>query len=281
MSVTISSEEAVRLFGVLVYPRMHGSSDTFAPTEAPDRLLLHVCCGPCSTAPLRTLRERGAEICIHFANSNIAPAAEYELRRNTARAYAEGLGLPFIEGAYEPDAWTACMQALPAEARASADGTTPPPERCRACYRLRFQESARYAREHGFTALGTTLSVSPYQYTDIIQEELERACTEAGIDAFFEDYSPLYPETVSASKEAGLYRQDYCGCLPSKAEADRGREVRAAERAARKAERARAQAADAEAAAARRQERAAYEAKQARKRAAKDALRGKAQREAL
>lgn len=254
---------------------MHATVATFRPAPAPDRVLLHVCCGPCSTAPLRTLRERGTSATIHFANSNIAPAAEYDRRRETARDYAETLGLPFVEGTYAPEAWSAAVGALPEEARTSIDGTTPPPERCRACYRLRFQETARYAAEHGFTAVGTTLSVSPYQYADIIREELQRACAETGVEAFFEDYSPLYQETVTASKEAGLYRQDYCGCLPSKAEADAGRAARAAERAARKAERARAQAADAEAAAARREERAAYDAKRARKRAVKDALRGK------
>lgn len=252
---------------------MHAGDATFCPAPAPDQVLLHVCCGPCSTAPLRTLRERGVAVSIHFANSNIAPAAEYARRLETARGYAEALGLPFVEGTYAPEAWAAAVGALPEEARASADDTTPPPERCRACYRLRFWEAARYAAEHGFAAVGTTLSVSPYQYADIIQEELQRACAEAGVEAFFEDYSPLYPETVMVSKEAGLYRQDYCGCLPSKAEADAGRAARAAERAARKAERAQAQAADAEAAAARRKERAAYDAKQARKRTLKDALR--------
>lgn len=250
-------------------------SDTFHPQSAPQRLLLHVCCGPCSTAPLRTLRQRGVELCIHFANSNIAPASEYEHRLQTARSYAEGLGIPFVEGAYRPQAWSDIVRDVPTESRISADGMTPPPERCRACYRLRFTEAARYAAGHGFSHVGTTLSVSPYQYRDIIREELERACAAAGVEPFFEDYSPLYPETVSASKEAGLYRQDYCGCLPSRAEANAGRTARKAEREARKAARAEARK-EAEATLdERRAERAAYDAKQARKRALKNALRAK------
>lgn len=248
-------------------------SDNFQPANAPERLLLHVCCGPCSTAPLRTLAERGVHVCIHFANSNIAPAAEYEHRLETARAYAEGLGLEFVEGPYAPEAWSACVQNIPPDARTSPDGMTPPPERCRACYRLRFEEAARYAADQGFTHVGTTLSVSPYQYASIIHEELDRACAATGVQPFFEDYSPLYPETVRASQEAGLYRQDYCGCLPSKAEADAGREARAAKRAARKAERAEARAAEETKLDERRRERAAYEAKQARKRAILKSLR--------
>lgn len=252
---------------------MDHPSETFHPLPAPQRLLLHVCCGPCSTAPLRTLRERGVEVHLHFANANIAPRSEYEHRRDTAQAYAESLGLPFAEGTYEPKRWAEAMCAIPEDKRVSTDGITPPEERCRACYRLRFKEAAAFAASHGFDALGTTLSVSPYQYTHIIQEELERACAEAGIVPFFEDYSPLYPETITASKEAGLYRQDYCGCLPSKGEADAGRAQRAEERQARKARRAHARKAEEAASAQRRQERAAWEAKKAHRRAILKALR--------
>ncbi len=213
------------------------------------------------------------EACLHFANANIAPAEEYEHRLRTARGYAEALDIPFIEGEYEPQRWAEAVGTLTEEERTSSDGTTPPPERCRACYRMRFRMSAAYAAEHGFNALGTTLSVSPYQYTDIIREELEQACAEAGINAFFEDYSPLYPETVRTSQEEGLYRQDYCGCLPSKAEADAGRAIRKAEREARKAERAQARQAEEAAREERRREQATYDAKQAKKKAIRRALR--------
>ena len=97
--------------------------------------------------------------------------------------------------------------------------------RCRACYRLRFEEAARYAREHGFAALGTTLSVSPYQYTRIIREELERACAREGIKACFADYRPFYDEATRRSREGGMYRQNYCGCRFSIAEAQAPREA--------------------------------------------------------
>lgn len=210
---------------------------------------------------------------LHFSNSNIAPREEYALRRDTARSYAEAAGAAFVEDAYAPDDWTDAVSAVPEEARISSDGTTAPAERCRACYRMRFRRSAAYAREHGFDAVGTTLSVSPYQYQDIICEELEAACAEVGVQPFFEDYSPLYPETVTLSKEAGLYRQDYCGCAPSKAEADRGREERAEARRRIREERAAAQEEEARKAEARKAERAAYDAKRTRQRALKDALR--------
>lgn len=152
--------------------------------------------------------------------------------------------------------------------------------RCRACYRLRFEEAARYARDHGFSALGTTLSVSPYQYTTIIREELERACAREGLEAHFEDYRPYYEEATRRSRAEGLYRQNYCGCRFSSAEAAAEREERhAARQAARAAERAataEARATEEAERARKRTEKQAYAEKQARKRAVLKALREQA-----
>lgn len=194
-------------------------------TENPRKLLLHACCGPCSLEPLRLLRERGIEPAIYFANSNIQPRGEYDRRLDTLREWARSEGIEVVEGPYDNGAWEAQVGALHREG-------APREDRCRACYRLRFAESARYAASHGFDALGTTLSVSPYQYTGIIAEELERACSQAGIRCFFEDYSPFYDQATRRSREAGMYRQNYCGCGLSAAEAA---EERTARKAARKA----------------------------------------------
>lgn len=237
------------------------------------RLLLHACCGPCSLEPTRLLRAAGHELAILYANSNIAPADEYARRLATLREWATGEGLPVMEGPYNPASWEACAGRVGA---AVGD-----PERrrarCRACYRLRLEETARRAAEAGYDGIGTTLSVSPYQYTDVICEELERAAEAVGVQAVFEDFRPFYDEATRRSRELGMYRQNYCGCRFSDAEA-------AAERAERKAARAAAREADraahadelaaAEAArAARRAERSAYADKQVRKRAILKALR--------
>lgn len=216
------------------------------------RILLHACCGPCSLEPVRILREEGLAPVVFYANSNIHPAEEYAHRLETLREWAEGEAVEVIEGAYDVEAW---------EATAGRIGTKNREARCRACYRLRFEEAARYAREHGFDTLGTTLSVSPYQYTEIIREELERAAAAEGIAAHFEDYRPFYDEATRRSREGGMYRQNYCGCRFSDAEA-------AAERAERKAARRAAREAEA---AAHAEERAAAEAERARNRAEKQA----------
>lgn len=228
------------------------------------KLLLHACCGPCSLEPVRLLQAAGHDITIAYMNSNIAPADEYQHRLSTLLEWARSQGIPVIEGPYEPDRWQEAVRASwhPDPARLVADSaggasrdadatfdTGIDPEfdpardpkfahlysdrdnRCRACYRLRLEELARYAHEHDFDAIGTTLSVSPYQYTSIIKEELERAAAHYdGLTALFEDFRPYYPNATKRSRDLGMYRQNYCGCAYSDKEA-------VAERAARKAAR--------------------------------------------
>ncbi len=149
--------------------------------------------------------------------------------------------------------------------------------RCRACYRLRFEETARYAAEHGFDAIGTTLSVSPYQYTGVIEEELDRAAARHGLDSVFRDFRPYYDEATRRSREAGMYRQNFCGCRFSDEEAQAERQLRKALRAAERAAHAAEHAAERQAQEARRAEkraeRQAYQDKQQRKHAILKAMR--------
>ena len=189
------------------------------------KLLLHACCGPCSLEPVRILAEAGHEITIAYLNSNIAPASEYEHRLKTLLEWAKSQNIPVIEGPYKPTTWQNSVKQ-------TWDGTQENrADRCRACYRIRLEELARYAHEHGFEGIGTTLTVSPYQYTDIINEELERAAAPyEGLSAVFQDFREFYPQATIRSRELGMYRQNYCGCAYSDAEA-------AAERAERKAAR--------------------------------------------
>lgn len=263
--------------------------------------------------PVRLLRERGIEPCIYYVNPNIHPDAEYARRLETIRAWTQQEGVAFSEGPRDVAAWEATAGRAGEAARArfgvicggasgeQAGGTpqakgglqaggapqaTAPHSiqaeaarqaRCRACYRLRFEASARHAAEAGFDALGTTLSVSPYQYTDLIRDELERACAKAGVRAFFEDYRPFYDEATRRSREAGMYRQNFCGCRFSDEEAAAERlarkRMREEARAAKAAEHAQERAEQEALRASKRAERQAYAAKQARKREVRNALR--------
>ena len=237
------------------------------------KILLHACCGPCSLEPVRLLRAAGHDLTIAYMNSNIAPADEYAHRLSTLRAWAAGEQLDVLEGAYDPAAWETCAGRVGAAEGDPARRKA----RCRACYRLRFEEAAALAAEQGFDALGTTLSVSPYQFIDVIREELERAAAQAGVNALFEDYRPFYDEATRRSREAGMYRQNFCGCRFSEAEAAAERaerkRLRAAAREAEAAAHAEERAAEEAARTAKKAERAAYAEKQARKRAALKALR--------
>ena len=149
--------------------------------------------------------------------------------------------------------------------------------RCRACYRIRLEETARVAAERGFEGIGTTLSVSPYQYTQVIREEVERAAAQAGVAPVFKDFRPYYDEATRESRELGMYRQNFCGCrisdLEAAAERAERKEQRAAAKAAERAAHADERAAEEAARAAHKAERAAYDKKQARKRAILKALR--------
>lgn len=237
------------------------------------KILLHACCGPCSLEPVRLLREAGHELAVYYANPNIHPEPEYRRRLETLRAWAAEAGLPVIEGSYDVAAWNERAGVYGADAETR-------PERCRACYRMRLEETARYAAAHGYDAVSTTLSVSPYQYTDEIREEVERAAALAGIQPVFEDFRPYYDTATRESRSMGMYRQNYCGCRYSAVEAAQERaerkrerdEKKAAERAAHAEERAAEEAARAK----RKAERAEYDKAQARKRAVLKELRRQA-----
>ncbi len=231
--------------------------------KKPESFLLHACCGPCSLEPVRLLREQGYEPVIYYANSNIAPEQEYHRRLDTLKSWAQEASVSVVEGPYDPQAWEEEV-ARPFETLHHSRE-----ERCRACYRLRFRQAAAYGKQEGFDLFGTTLSVSPYQYSAIIAQELEEAAATAGLQAAFEDYRPYYPEATRRAKEAGLYRQNYCGCRFSAQEAEEERRMRKAQRRAKKeAQRALGrEAAEAELRKVqeRRRERALYDEKQKRK----------------
>lgn len=177
--------------------------------------------------PLRLFADQGHEIELFYSNSNIHPRAEYELRRDTIEAYAKELGVSFAEGAYEPDRW---LEAI-GEHRDYGI------ERCRRCYRMRLEDTARHAAEVGADAIASSLTISPYQFTSAINEELVAAAQSVGIQAIESDFRDRYHDSVVYSREAGMYRQNFCGCMFSQIEAAEHRERARAERKLNRAKR--------------------------------------------
>ena len=194
----------------------------------PARLLLHACCGPCLIEPLDALASEADHVTIVFANPNIHPAEEYVRRRDTLQAYAADAGVDVVELPYAPETWIDAVSPL---ANAGA-------ARCRACYRLRLGAVARYAAAEGFDAIATTLTVSPYQDAEAIRVEGEAAAAGVGIVYVHRDFRERYADATRRSRELGMYRQNYCGCAISEAEAATDRAARKAARVAEKAVRA-------------------------------------------
>lgn len=170
------------------------------------KTLLHICCGPCATYPLPRLREQGHEVHGYFYNPNIHPYQEYARRQEGVAQLAEAHNLPVI---YHPD------YELESFLREVAYREH---QRCRFCYYLRLKQAAQIARKGKFDAFTTTLLVSPFQKHEQIKEIGQLVGEQMGVPFYYEDFRPGFPETVSRSKELGLYRQQYCGCIFSEKE---------------------------------------------------------------
>ncbi len=189
--------------------------------SAPKRMLLHACCGPCSLEPTRMFAEEGIDFTLDYYNPNIYPPQEYEHRLSTLKEYvAEPRSIDLVEDAYDPDNW---------EHEVAIFGTDRE-KRCRACYRLRFEHVACEAERRGFDAISTTLTISPYQFTDIILEELDAAARRHDLQTVGRDFREHYAQATRISREKGMYRQNYCGCRFSIAEAKAEREAARAQR---------------------------------------------------
>ncbi|HLB05816.1 MAG TPA: epoxyqueuosine reductase QueH [Thermodesulfobacteriota bacterium] len=172
-------------------------------------LLLHTCCAPCSTYVLELLREV-FDLTLYFYDPNIHPREEYEARRDEMRRYAERLLIPFTEGPYDVDRWFEVTKGH----ESGSEGS----ERCFICYEMRLSKAARFARDNGFEYFGTVLSISPHKKAEKINEIGLQLAGEYGIKYLKADFKKRdgFKRSIALSKEHGLYRQDYCGCVYSK-----------------------------------------------------------------
>jgi len=193
-------------------------------THKPSRLALHACCGPCLIEPFDALDAEYDRTVVVYFNPNIHPAEEYERRRDTLANYARENGIDVVELEYDVDSW---MEQVAPFARDAAS-------RCRACYALRLGEVAAWAAANGFDAVSTTLTVSPYQDAEAIAEEGRAAAAREGVQFVARDFRERYPEATRRSRDLGMYRQNYCGCLLSDIEAREQRARRKAQRASSK-----------------------------------------------
>ncbi len=173
------------------------------------KVLLHSCCGPCLLGAIRYIRDRlpNWDVFAVFYNPNIHPLSEWINRRN---GFLDVLEIEGIMG-FAPMIWDA-------KAWFSRCGSGNV-DRCGCCYRIRFQWIAQFAQKFGFKYFSTTLTISPYQAKELIYKEAKAVAQEYNIEYLYIDFSPYYRYSEERSKELGIYRQRYCGCVFSEAEA--------------------------------------------------------------
>lgn len=167
------------------------------------RVLVHVCCGPCLVYPMQVMRQAGLELRGFFFNPNIHPYSEFKKRLDSLKLYAQSEGLPLIvRPEYPLDDWLRAVTFREAE-------------RCRFCYHTRLKAAARAAKKSGYEAYTTTLLFSKFQKHDLIKEIGEALALEAGVKFYYHDFREGWAQGRARAKAAGLYRQNYCGCVYS------------------------------------------------------------------
>ncbi len=169
------------------------------------KLLVHTCCAPCLIAPLQQLRQDW-DVTALWYNPNIHPYTEYVKRRDTLKEYAEKIGLPMI--------W---QDEYDLEMYLNATGTRST-ERCPSCYEMRLERAAQTAMGQGFDAFSTTLLYSKYQRHEEIKAVGEKLARRFGVDFYYQDWRGLWQQGIDLSKQEGMYRQAYCGCIFSEKE---------------------------------------------------------------
>lgn len=212
------------------------------------KLLLHMCCGPCSCYPVKKLREDGVEPVGYFFNPNIHPYQEWDRRLKTAKEFAEKTGLElrmeetfrmrdFLRRALAAEGDEATPQAgTQEEALRFVEAYREQKDRrCRMCYTWRLGEAARFASENGFEAFTSTLFYSIYQQHDLMRELAQHFAEVYGVEFYYEDFRVGWQEGIDISLDLGLYRQGYCGCIFSEEE----RYSRVMQKAVKKAHKAR------------------------------------------
>ncbi len=178
-------------------------------------LLLHSCCGPCSTQVINFLKDYFI-ITIYYYNPNIEPDGEYNKRKEEQIRFIKEYNLKnnnkinYLDCEYENIEFKKIAQGLEQEKEGGA--------RCAKCFYLRLKKTAETAKKNNFEYFGTTLTVSPHKNSQIINKIGEKISEEVDIPFIYGDFKKHdgYHKSIMFSREYNLYRQNYCGCLYGK-----------------------------------------------------------------
>jgi len=175
--------------------------------EGADRVLLHVCCAPCSAAIIEWITGHGITPVLYYCNPNIYPQEEYLVRKTECTRYAARLGLEVVDADYDHAAWLRDVAGLEDEPERGG--------RCLQCFRLRLLRTARYAEAHGLHVFATTLASSRWKSLEQIEaagREAAAACR--GVTFWAQNWRKggLTERRAALLRENGFYNQQYCGC---------------------------------------------------------------------
>lgn len=181
------------------------------PKDKKPTLLLHSCCGPCSSYVLEYLTQY-FHITVFYYNPNISSAIEYQKRVEEQKRLIQEVysDVSFLEGDYIPEVFKKMSKGLEEEPEGGA--------RCTKCYYLRMNETALKAKELGYDYFTTTLSISPYKDSERLNQIGEKLEQQYGVSYLYADFKKRngYKRSIELSRQYHLYRQDYCGCEFSK-----------------------------------------------------------------
>jgi predicted adenine nucleotide alpha hydrolase (AANH) superfamily ATPase len=185
------------------------------------KILLHACCAPCSTSVIETFEEidrfrdriiadssefDNVKIAVFYYNPNIEPEEEYEKRLGEVRKLCKNKNLGLIEFDYDNKNWRNLIKGL--------EDCKEGGERCKLCFKMRLEITAKYAKKNGFDFFTTTLTVSPHKNSEVINE-LGKDISEKENIKFLEcnfKRKNGYKDSIELSKKKNIYRQNYCGC---------------------------------------------------------------------
>ena len=185
------------------------------------KILLHMCCGPCSCYTVKKLREENFEPVGYFFNPNIHPHEEWRRRLKTAREFAEKVGMKiFCDNHYGLRDFL--EKTAKVVGKISDEDTVKNSDgfhaRCKICYAWRLSETAKFAAENNFEIFTSTLFYSIHQNHELMKKIAEHFAKQFGVKFFYEDFREGWQEGIDLSLQLGLYRQNYCGCIFSEEE---------------------------------------------------------------
>ena len=166
------------------------------------KLLLHTCCAPCSVYCIKSLKQEEIEPTVYWFNPNIHPYMEYKARRDTLKEYTASIGVSaiFDENYGLREFCKNVVNDLE--------------NRCvKYCYRVRLEQTAKYAKENGYDTFSTTLLISPYQNHEALKKIGEEMAEKYDLEFLYRDFRPGFRQGQAEARELGLYMQKYCGCI--------------------------------------------------------------------